>query len=407
MTTKVSALLLMLAACGDNQAGLGPDAGAAAPDGPHGTRDPVPTGDQPQVGKGPGDPLATPRVVPIFFANDATMQAQVEQFLAALAPSEYWHATTSEYGIGAPTIASTIVTTATPPTTDAALQQLLVQNLTGTNPAWETFDPNTIYAVYLPDGVVLNAGGPSCQAWGGYHDEVTIQGAPPIAYALLPRCQGGLDTLTVVTSHELIEAASDPHPETATAWGDHMDPNHLVWAFTPGAELGDMCEYVHAAEQRDVGNFLVQRTWSNKSAKHGHDPCVPALATPYVVAIPQMTDDLSIPDGNGGTISTKGVSIPVGMSKTNELDLFSDVPVDMVQVKAIDASSLGGGGGGGPGGQSGPELVLTLDKDMGGPGDKMMLTIKRMKAGFGGNEFVVSTRVNGTSVALWWGLVAN
>ena len=394
-----TAFLVLAAACGDNLANTTPDASqGVAPDGPTAGFAPVPTKDQPQVEKGPGTQLVTPKIVPIFFTGDDAIQAQTEQFLMQLASSPYWHTTTSEYGVGALTIAQTIVETSTPPTTDAALQTLIAQRLSGASPAWGTLDPQAIYAVFLPSGVVLDTGfGKSCQAFGAYHDEVTQQGAPNAVYALMPRCSG-LDELTVATSHELVEAATDPHPETMTAWGDHMDGDHLVWEFTPGAELGDMCEYVHAAPQRLVGSFLVQRTWSNKSIARGHDPCVPVMTTPYVVAIPQLADDLSLSDGMGGTIMTKGVAIPVGMSKTIEVDLFSDAPADPFQVKAIDASTLQG--------QTG-ELTLSLDHDMGSPGDKLMLTITRNKAGVGGSEFVLSSRVNGGSVALFWGLVAD
>ena len=41
---------------------------------------------------------------------------------------------------------------------------------------------------------------------------------------------------------QLIEAATDPRVETTPAFGD-SDAEHYIWAYTPGAEVSDYCEY--------------------------------------------------------------------------------------------------------------------------------------------------------------------
>ena len=396
-----AALLLALAACSSDHHEAAPDAFVPPVDAPPPFQE-ASFGSAPQMVKVPGgDVLTAPKVVPIFFANDAAMQASVEDFLAQTAASSYWGATTSEYGVGPLTILPTIVTTDTPPTTDTALATWLAGHFNGQN-GWPTApDPQTIYSVFLPAGVVLHTSfGDSCQAFGAYHDEAMGTGTS-VVYALMPRCTGfgqDLDELTVSTSHELIEAVTDPRVESTPAFGD-LDPDHYIWAYTPGAEVGDMCEYVATASQRLVGNYLVQRTWSNASAAAGHDPCVPALTTPFQGAAPMLTDPEPIDSYYNGTIQTKGVQVPVGMSKTIDVKLFSDAPTADFSVHADDVAQFNG---------SPAELTFTWDKTTGHNGDTLHLTITRAKAGQGqGSEFVIVVGTGQDVSALWWGFVEN
>jgi hypothetical protein len=344
-----------------------------------------------------GPVIAAPKIVPIFFTGDTAVQGEVEMFLAALAGSSYWTAVTSEYGVGAMTIAPSIVTTDAPPTTDDALKTWIANNA-GTHPGWPAPDANTIYTVFLPTGASLSTPfGSSCTAFGGYHDE-GVQGTTKTIYALLPRCTTSLDDLTVALSHELVEASTDPYPFTQGAYQMTDDP-HLIWSFIPGGELGDMCEYVGNAAQRLVGNFAVQRTWSNTSARAGHDPCVPALPLPFIGAAPLFTETLMLDPMDGtGPHPTKGVQVSSGQTKTIEIDVFSDQPAAAWTIKAIDAAAL----------QGASELNLTLDQQTGQNGDKLHLTISRVTNGQnGGSEFVLSSRINDRSVSLWWGFVGN
>ena len=366
---------LALAACGDNFEGEAPAA--------------------PQVLSAGGPVLVKPEIVPIFFAGD-DLQPQIESFLHALPQSPYWTATTSEYGIGTPEIEPTIVTTDPPPTTDDDLQAWLEDHLAGPVPAqgWIAPDPNTLYIVFLPAGVTLTAGmDTSCKTFGGYHDETAQSG---IVYALVPRCptQGEpIDEVTPPTSHELIEAVTDPRPETAPGFVTVDAPN-LVWEYTPGAEVGDMCEYIAAARQRLVGNFAVQRTWSNKSAAAGHDPCVPVLDQPYVAAAP-ILDDVVL----AGT-KTKGIQIANGASVSFDVKLISDRPADAWTIKIADVASII---------QQGPaELDCTLDRTTASTGDTAHVTCKRLIEGEGGgSEFVLISKVDNVTTSLWWGLATN
>jgi hypothetical protein len=392
---------LALAACGDNQHVAPPD--AAGPDAFHGFRE-APHPMAPQLVLGAGTTLAAPVVVPIFFTGDDAAQAQLEAFLAQLAADPvYWPTTTSEYGVGPLTVRPSVVLSAMPPTTDAALQTLLAQNV-GVGQPLGALDPQAIYTVFLPQGVVLTSGGVSCKAFEGYHSEIVGSGAAAgLVYALLPRCGGPLatfpqplDMVTMATSHELVEAVTDPHFFTAPGY-NALDANDLVMGRFPGAETGDLCEDLATAPARIVGSFMVQRTWSNASAAAGHDPCVPAPATPYAAAAPVLVED--VPIGRSGTL-TKGVTVPFQSSATIEVDLFSDreLPVDF-DVAAYDVLSLQG---------SAPQLNFEWNAFHGNNGDKLSLIITRSIAGSGrGSEFVIITTIKGRQVGMWWGFAAD
>jgi hypothetical protein len=135
---------------------------------------------------------------------------------------------------------------------DTAIQHMLQQEIAN-NPAVPHPTPNTLYFVYLPPGVrVVQGGSASCQAFCGYHNDISGQ----IFYAAMPYpgcagCTGGLSTLDALTStssHELCEAITDPIP--GQGWYD--DAN---------GEIGDICAW----KTKKVGAYTVQLEWSNKA----------------------------------------------------------------------------------------------------------------------------------------------
>ena len=64
----------------------------------------------PQVLSLGGPVLATPRFVPIVFAGDPEI-ANISKLMKSIAPSAYWKATTSEYGVGEATASEPIIVT--------------------------------------------------------------------------------------------------------------------------------------------------------------------------------------------------------------------------------------------------------------------------------------------------------
>jgi len=381
MLTRWIVALALLGCSGDDSPAK--DAGAdvvvdAGYPGPH----PAP----PQVRNQQGPVLATPRVVPVFFANDA-YQTQVEDFLAKLAGSTYWTATTSEYGVGALTVAPSIVTTDAPPTTidTTGIEAFLAKQTAGAN---------DVFAVFYPASTTIDdpTFGKSCTDFNGFHWQGITNAQ--LVYAVIPRCASagaltGFDAISASLSHELVEAATDPFLESAPAWA-FADIDHAIWSFVPGAEVADMCDLEPQSFQPLVGTYWVQRSWSNASALAGHDPCVPVLAQPYFVAAPVLTAKQQITYQSQVT-TTNGVQIAVGDTKTIAVQLFSDAPTSDWTVDAIDVNQPSG-------------FTFTWDRQTGNNGDTLHLTITRTAAT--SSEFAIASTI-GTSTNLWFGFVAD
>lgn len=192
-------------------------------------------------------------------ASNSDLLNQINQFFDYVLSSQLIDQL-SEYSVPGKTIGhgsrvGTTVLTSTDPgasVQDSALQQLVQQQIDGgTLPAT---NPNTLYFVFLPEGVQVNQGNSSsCQSFCGYHNSFGSN----VYYAVMPYpgcsgCTGGLavfDALTSTTSHELCEAITDPIP--GQGWYD--DNN---------GEIGDICAW----KTRRLNKYTVQLEWSNKAA---------------------------------------------------------------------------------------------------------------------------------------------
>jgi hypothetical protein len=115
---------------------------------------------------------------------------------------------------------------------------------------------NVIYGVYLPQGTQSTMGQyASCRSYCGYHSSFSYSGRT-ILYAVLPYndCSGCslsgktvLDMQTIVTSHEIREAITDP----VNAW----------WESASGYEADDKCAWHNLYQQ--PGGAWVQPEYSN------------------------------------------------------------------------------------------------------------------------------------------------
>lgn len=118
---------------------------------------------------------------------------------------------------------------------------------------------NVVYGVYLPDGTTsTNGSARSCTSYCGYHSSFTYNGQT-ILYAVFPylTCSGCslagktvVDMETIVTSHEIREAITDP----VNAW----------WESTSGYEADDKCAWHNLYQQ--TGGAWVQPEYSNALA---------------------------------------------------------------------------------------------------------------------------------------------
>jgi hypothetical protein len=123
-------------------------------------------------------------------------------------------------------------------------------------------DENTVFGLYFPSGMrITTQGGQSCSAFCGYHGHFAYNGVD-IKYAVFPYtdCRACsmpgkqiIDILTIVTSHEIREAVTDPD---LNAWYDDA-----------GYEADDKCAW-HNLYQT-TGGFWVQPEYSNGN---GADP---------------------------------------------------------------------------------------------------------------------------------------
>ncbi len=136
--------------------------------------------------------------------------------------------------------------------TDHSLQHMLMNQL-GSNASLPQPTLDTFYLIFLPPGVCAVMGGArSCQSFCGYHDSICGQ----ILYGVVPfpschGCSAGLrllEALTVTTSHILAEAITDPIP--GHGWYDDVH-----------GEIGDVGPWM----TRKLGEFLVQKLWSNRT----------------------------------------------------------------------------------------------------------------------------------------------
>jgi hypothetical protein len=402
------------------------DAGSDVDNGAPSTNYPAPHQPLPQlVNAAKGPILTAPNAYLIFFPS-YPYETGLQSFAKSAAGSQYWSTTTGEYGVGPLTYAGTIDLTESAP---AMLSQSDVQTWMGNaiqTGKLGTPDPQAIYTIVYPLMTVITEPNPvspvfgnvqSCQAFGGYHDNVSVAvgdaGTPTtFAYAVIPTC-GPLPTLTEAISHEWVEASTDPEltsSGTFTLTGGpnaafySPDQNHIVWALLGGGEAGDLCEpegqdiYIAA----DVGN-LVQRTWSNASAMGSHDPCVPSIPGAFFDSVPVLSEMVSFNSPLTGMVTTQGVTIPVGSSKTLEVDMFSDGDTGGPwNVAADDVLSTYYGAYG-----IKPSMTFAWDRTSGQNGEKLHLTITVTTGSglTGGAHAFEITSTLGSRQAVWPGLV--
>ena len=352
------------------------DAGADADFGSPSSTYPAYMPSVPQIVSGGGPVMASVRVVPVFFPNDA-QQTKLLDYLTKLAASPTWATQVSEYGVGAISVATPVTITTAPNANvaDADIQAFLASSLDGSHAEWGPTDSATlatsVYVLFYPSATTITFGSDtSCNAFRGYHHR-TAGGIiyAPIAECAVPQVP---DEPLVIAHHELLEAATDPQSDSAPAYRD-VDAAHVFWSLVAqGSEVADLCQGVRAGRVLDPSlGYSIPHGWSNASMKGFHDPCLPALPnTPYFVAIPRFDADVPfVTDVDAGTqVTTKGLSLHVGQSATVDVDFLSDGPTGTPwTITADDALQARRGF---------PQAVsLSIDKSSGENGTKVHLTV--------------------------------
>ena len=208
--------------------------------------------------------------------------------------------------------------------------ELKTQILNGHLP---TPNADTYYAVYFPHGVTITQGGAaSGQQFCAYHNTVAADaGIPEFYYGVLPDfntggmpfgCGNGTttDNEESVSSHELIEAVTDPEVGLATTNGPP-----LGWYDSANGEIGDICNAQQASVVGGDGlTYTVQQQWSN--AQNGCVSRGPAndfsigatqtsiAATPSTPATTSITT--AVTSGSAGSVALSVSGLPSGATAT-------------------------------------------------------------------------------------------
>jgi len=382
--------------------------------------------DEGQIVNNGGLVMTTPIIVPITWNTDMA-QSTFDAFVDTLGASNFWHQAVSEYGVQAATSGTdnhVHMTTPPPMTlTDSDLQNMVSTNAgvpTDAGVMWPAATDQTIYAFFLPPGTSLDIGGQggsqdACSAGvGGYHEQVALVGGAVTSYAVVPSCTFRPGTTatqqsTMSMSHELAEAATDPHPNDKPNGYEGFDPEHFAFDYFQQfqSEIGDACEFFQDSfylDQEASFSYWVQRQWSNKSAAGGHDPCVPATSDPYFNVTPLDLVDVKIDEqqlGGSAASLTRGIHVPAGQSATFQIGFFSDGPTSGPwTIKAVPGSGIRPS-------RSTPTISATIDKTSGQNGEKayVTVTVKSQGALFAGEIVTVTSTLGGVShyMPIWIG----
>jgi hypothetical protein len=356
-----------------------------------------------------GTVLTAPKITAVTFAGDPLV-SDVEAFVSAVGHSQYWSATTSEYGVGPATATAPVhVPTAAPAMIDdAGIQTFLAMQLGNASAGWPAPDDQSLYVIFFPDSSIITErnGNKLClSSTAGYHSWMSLPTGQRVAYAVIGRCLSSQhvtrDGVSLLTSHEIVEAATDPHVDAYLA-----PPSDYAWTYTmAGGEVGDLCEHDAASDFDDAElGFVVQRTWSNAAAMSGHDPCVPhADGEIYFGAAPAIGDVLTLMFSAPGAkpLNASGVHVPVGGKRTIALQLFSDGPTGPIDVWAEEFPIT-------PALQQPPDLRLSVDKGAGTNGSTVNLTIEVLSDNIGlGHEYVMVYAQSGDQQHRWPIVVGN
>ncbi len=361
-----------------------------------------------------GVTLQNPVLVPMTFEGDENRDP-IEDFIASIGCSSYWRATTADYGIGDAVMGQPVHMTDTPPTSidDGSIALFIRQKiLNKTIP--QAVQGQTLYIIYYPNSTDITLQGEhSCESFGGYHNSFGLPDGTLVSYAVIPNCGsfdqlGGIDELTGTSSHELLEAATDPYvdEQPSVSAYEFPEPNGIAFGLVGGGEVGDLCIFENDAFFMPTDlPFYVQHTWVSHAAYEGHDPCQPTTNT-YFNAAPELPDSVTIPPqvvaalGVSGTLVSTGAQIGVGQNKTINVKLITDGAWSSpIALDARDYNYFMGGK---------PNLNFTFSKQTANAGDTVQLTISRLgtNTDLGVEPFVIESTSQGQHEN-WWALVGD
>ncbi len=233
----------------------------------------------PQIPFNGGSVINSPRVITLSFPKYQDGGFGVSGYADWIVGSSWLQTVGADYGVGLGTHVKDFVFPSAAPAqvNDSEIQQVLASWIAdgGIPPS----TASSIYLIYYPVSTTITmSGGVSCQSFGGYHDQFALSNGTPVTYGVIATCQGGngnpnYGEAAITTSHELVEAATDPDPQGLFGNpGYRFNDQTLAWTDT-FSEAADLCEGSTGIYD---SNYAAQRIWSNSVARTGaSSPCVP------------------------------------------------------------------------------------------------------------------------------------
>ncbi len=228
----------------------------------------APAGAQLQYFGGPV--LSNVHVIPVYWNSKVQFQSNLNAFYAAIPSSSYYDLLSQYSGIGHGTRGSPFVDNRTRTRlSDSQVQAELARLISAGSVPQPT--ANSYYPIHFPPNTSITApdGSRSCVQFCAYHGTFVHNGVN-VNYGVIPDqgggCAGGCGTnpqrvnnLTSVSSHEMVEATTDPAVGLATTIGPPLgwyDPNN--------GEIGDICNGQQGTITGSDGKtYVVQKEFSN------------------------------------------------------------------------------------------------------------------------------------------------
>ena len=288
-----------------------------------------------------------------------------------------------EYGAQSITLGSAVIIAKAPPAY-LTEEQMKADAL----PLLPSLPPDTFLLFFGPSGV------PSSFSAAHYHWDYNQSSTDSVNFALIP-VSTNMHNMTFDVSHELVEAITDPD-----GFSSYRGLDFPYFYAHSSDEAGDLCddsaEAVWGANPEGL-NYRISRTWSNAAARQDINPCIPADTRrpgPYFNTAPDY-DQLQAAAQDTFPGGQKLIRIPVGSTRTIPLVLFSTAATSGPWTVDIVTDGFKS--------QNFSALQVSLDKNQGGNGDVINMTIEVLNSpadGTNSEQFTLRSTLNG-QVNFW------
>jgi hypothetical protein len=346
------------------------------------------------------------KIVQVTFGTDANVDTYTA-FANGIGATMWWQAALMPYGISPAVVSGTVVlpdTVSGTSATDAQVQAYLQQEIV--SGALPEPDAETLYVIYaprtysvsLPDGASTTW--QSCQQFDGYHSSfsfsvpATTDGGTSTgisaSYAMVFECYGGLREVEITASHEIAEAATDPHPDQGTTYDMYSDnPWEQVYAGLAPAEVADLCN----GEPWSEGTYYYNKIYSNAAAAASKNPCQPDTNVFFAAAIDTSKAVLAPYTSDGFVTVTPGSTTDTVVDFFSQAALPMDATLTVLGYSATDGqftSSIATG------------VTATLSQPTAHNGDGLILSMAADSTAVAGNYiFVLRASLSSSNYNDW------